>query len=683
MATLASQIVPIEVTPGVQPSTDRTALSTPHYTFADKIRFWRGIPQKIGGWLRFYFENMASIMGIARTLYSAVIANVATTIIGTNSYLYALFGQSLTNITPLQTSTIAIANSLANDYGTLAANPITTSIGTGNITVADTNASFYQAGDVYTLSGATTTNGILNTALNAAHTIRSLGTNQVNIIVSGSASSSGNGGGASVVRATGLLSITASAHGQINGQRVKINGAAAAGGITAPQINAEFIIRNVLTNSFDVMTAGTSTSSVTAAGGGATTYQQQLSAGNVDESLGVGYGLGLYGAGLYGVSKSSISGITYPRIWFLDRFGDRIVGTPGNQEGVYVWDGDTSVAPTLLTNAPTAVNYSFVSDNILVTFGYQNVDNQIFASDQGDATIWTASSQNQVFQDVIEGAERLISSVPVLGVNLIFTSNQTYRFSYIGLPNIWEIKLLDNSNGIISPMARCSVNNIAYWMGQNNFYFWSGGNVEQIPANSQDQCTCLKYVFGNINQAQSSKSFAWYNDIYNEIWFHYPSAASDECDRIVRLSISDNVWTPDTMDRTCAEYPQAIFVNPRLIDKEGDFFIHETGNDDDLVPLTFSLISNLKSSGKTTALTSEIIPDSEQTGSIVLNVQTKNYPQSSVISFNKNYIVSATTERVITQLGSRYYQFEWSGAELDQTWIMGQWQQLPQLGAPN
>lgn len=684
MATKKSQLNPIEITPGVQPNTDRTPYSTPHFVFSDKIRFWRGVPQKIGGWLQFIFESGATIMGVARTLYSAVIANVATTVIGTNSYLYALYGQDLINITPLDTATHAISNSLSTDFATLAANPVTTQIGTGNLTIADTNAASYQVGDNYTLSGATTTNGILNTAINAQHLIRGIGVNTVSIIVSGSATSTGSGGGASVVRSTGLITAAATANGITNGWRIKILGATTTGGVTALQINNEFIARNVGTNVFGFMTAGTATSLVTGGGGTGTTYQVQIVAGDIDQSLGIGYGLGLYGAGLYGVSKMSTSGITYPRIWFMDRFADRIILTPGNQESIYIWDGNTAIAPILLANAPTAINYLFVSDNILITFGYQNVANQIFTSDIDDPTIWTASSANQVFQEVVTGANRLISSVPVLGVNLIFTGNQTYSFSYIGLPAIWNIQLIDNSIGIIAPLARCSVNNVAFWMGQTNFYFWAGGNVSIIPANTQNQCTFLEYVFGNINTGQLSKIFAWYNPKFNEVWFHYPSASSDECDRVARVSILDGVWAPDTMDRTCAEYPQNLFNVPRLIDAEGDLFNHETGSNDNTNPLPWTLTSNIRNAGKDTTILGGFIPDNLQSSDIAVNLTAAEFPQTfGTPTFDENYVISDNAPRENIQIGGRYWQYTWSGDAIDQAWIMGNWMELMQDSAPN
>src|SRR5580704_1538447 len=143
MVTSVSQLLPIQILPGVQPSTDRTPFSTQHFTFADKIRFFQGVPQKIGGWVSVAFSYGLTVLGLCRSIFSAIVGQQLYTLIGTNETLYALIGSSLTNITPLNTSTNSIPNSLATDLRTLAANPLTFASGTGNITVADLNASNY------------------------------------------------------------------------------------------------------------------------------------------------------------------------------------------------------------------------------------------------------------------------------------------------------------------------------------------------------------------------------------------------------------------------------------------------------------------------------------------------------------------------------------------------------------
>ncbi len=681
MATVVSELQPIGVLAGVQPATDKTASITKHFTLADKIRFRFGVPQKLGGWSSLPFEGFEQITGWARSIYSATISGVVKTLIGTHTDLYSISGQLLTNVTPLETTTHAVANSLATDYATLGNNPLSVTLNSGTITVTDTNYSKYRAGDTVTFSGSSAVAGIAAVTINTSHIIRSVGTGTYTVKVGTLANATTTGGGASVVRATGRITVTAASHGQANGDRTKILAAADTGGILAAKINLEFIIRNIAAGSFDIFTSGVATSSVSAAGGASTTYQKQIAAGYYRESFGQGYGMGLYGAGLYGVSKLSTNGRRYPRIWFCDRFAEKIIATAGNQTNVYIWDGSNATAPAIISGAPTAINYAFVSNGIVVTFGAGGIDNKIFTSDINNATQWVASSTNQVFEDEIEGAGRFTSHAPIAGQNLLFTEHQTYLFGYIGLPLVWNIQLLDNAVGIIAPLARCVVNGIAYWMGQKNFYMWSGSNVQIIQSNSQPQSTILQYVFSNLNFSQKSKCFCWYNKGFDEIWWHYPSQESEECDRIARFNIGESTWTMDTMDRTAAEYPNCLLDYPRLIDSNNVFYRHEYGYDDDTQPLAWTLSTNKRFSGKSTALLSGFVPDSIQNGDITVNVKTWLFPQSTSNMNSVDYTVTPTTEHVSIQAGGRYWMYTLSGSALGQEWTAGAWQEFVQKGA--
>lgn len=683
--TKNSQFQPIDIVPGVMPYTDATATDIPCWADSLHVRFdpTTGRPRKLDGWMANIFNYSNQISGTIRTIYSVTINQKVYTILGTNSYLYSLIGSELTNITPLVTMSVAAANSLATHYGTMGNNPITTVSGSMSITIADPDAARYQVNDDYTLSGSSTVNGIPNTDINLPHVIRSLGSGTVTVRVATAATSSGTGGGAAVVRSDGLIRLTKTAHGLANGQRVKISGAANTGGILAADINREFILRNVTVNTFDFMTDGTSTSSVSAAGGAGTVYFSQIAAGNLNQGTGQGYGAGLYGVGLYGTALVSATGETYPRIWFCDRFGDNIVMTPGNNSGCYTWNGDTSVAPSLIPNAPTDVNYLFVSDNILVTFGH-DVENKIFASDQGDYTVWTASSTNQVFEDIIEGAGRFISHCPVDGSNLIYTESQTYTMKYVGFQGgagpIWQILPLDPSVGLIAPMARISVNGIAYWKGQTNYYLYRGGKAEVIPSNFGTQSSIIRYVFDNLNYSQRFKFFAWHSDKWDEVWLHYASQGSNECDRLARFSRKLFCWNPDMLNRTAGENPIISLSSPRLANV-GTLYTHENGNNDDVSAMEFSVRSKKYTTGKDTVIQTVMIPDSSQTGNIDLQMRLYNYPQSQTAMNDNDYVVTGSTEKVETQLNGRFWDFTVSGDDLNQSYLMGQWLAEPQSGA--
>lgn len=673
----------ILVTPGVQPSTDFTTASTPHYVNADKVRFRDGIPEKIGGWESVTINDNSPINGCGRAIFSYNLSNSVRYLIGTNSYLYYLIGSALTNITPLETTTTAIANSLDSNYGTLANDPIATVSGSNTVTITDT-ATKVRVGDTITLSGSTAVNGIPAIELNTTHFVRTQATNSYTFLTSTDATSTGSGGGAAVVQATPIVTVNQTAHSYADGDRIKIAGAATFAGIPAGDLNLEHIIRNTSTNAYDIVVATTATSSVTGGGGASTTVQGQIAAGLCDASSAQGYGAGLYGVGLYGTALSSSGGSVPARVWVFDRFGDNVVMTPGDQTGVYSWDSDTSEAPALLANAPTAVNYVFVSNEIVVTLGATATPNRLQWSDQGDSTVWTPASTNQAGQDDIEKASGFISHVNVKGINLLFTESQVYTFRYIGRPLVWETKLLDEKSGIIAKNARIQHNGVAYWMGSDNFYYYRSGNVQIIPSNTTTETTLKKYVFEDINLSQISKIFCWFNRKFNEIWWHYPSSGSNEPDRIARYNVTEQTWTPDTVDRSAAEYPTQLKEFPYLSQINNDdtntLYQHEKGDDDDGSALAFTLSTPFFDSGLDTANVLGLIPDSLQVGDITCTVNVKKYPQSASLYGTSALTISPTTEIISFRQNSRFIQYVISGSELGQSWRGGKWQEVLSRG---
>lgn len=665
---MPTQLLPLQVIEGVEPSTDRSSSTTQHYVDSKGVRFVDGYPQKIGGNTMLRFDNDLAISGLPRSIFSYILSAYTRYLVGTNSKLYDIFGTTLTNITPLRTTTTAIANSLDTFYGTLANNPITTVSGSATITIADT-AHKLQAGDSVTLSGAATVNGIPSGDINATHFVRSVTANSWTIIVATAATSSGTGGGASVVRATGVITVNATAHGQLDGDRVKIAAAGDTGGITAAQINLEFILRNSQTNSFDIYTAGTATSAVTGGGGASTTYQVEIAGGNENTAAGSGYGMGLYGAGLYGVGKTSAN-TNPPRIWSHDRFGDLTISMSNDQSELYSWDGDISVAPAIVSNAPQG-NYCFVSDNIAVVLGAEGVDNRIQWSNQGGLTNWTTG---QAGEDDIEGAGKFISQASVRGDNLLFTNNQTYYFRYIGGQLIWQTKLIDSNIGLIAQNARTAASGIIFWMSNNNFHMWRGGNVEVIPANTNTHSTCLRYVFDDINFGQKEKIFCQYNPIFREVAWFYPRSNSTEPDRSVTVNIDTFAWWYDEIERTAVEYPSLLSQTPYMADSSGNIYLHENGFNDNGSGLGWYFETPYSYAGTNTVGHNAFIVDGAVSETASVTIKTKDYPFSTVRS-DKSYDITSSSTRIATGQSGRYWNYKVSGDDVDQNFVGGQWYQ--------
>ncbi len=120
-----------------------------------------------------------------------------------------------------------------------------------------------------------------------------------------------------------------------------------------------------------------------------------------------------------------------------------------------------------------------------------------------------------------------------------------------------------------------------------------------------------------------------------------------------------------------------------MVDSVNSFLQQEKGTDDDGAALPFSITSNDKVSGKNNATIASFVPDSVQVGDINVNVVGRRFPQSAVDTFDKDYTVTPTTERVPTLASARIWQYTISGSAVGQVWEMGDWTEEFQEGAAN
>lgn len=679
----------ITVNPGTNPEPDATNTETLSYVDTQNARFFNGKLRKDGGWSNVAFSNGQVILGCGRYAYGYRSSNKDRLIIGTNMRLYVFQDGALYNITPLVTSTTAIANSLDTNYGTLANNPFTTVNGSKTVTVAHTSHKL-QSGDSITFSGAPGggVNGIPAAELNTTHIVRSTTTNAYTITVTTTAAtSSGSGGGAAVVEKTPIITVHATAHGFLSGSRVKILAAVATGGIPAVEINLEHIIRNVATDTFDIVAVTKATSSVALGGGAATTLQGQIADGECDYSLGSGYGGGLYGMGLYGVAKTFVSSALYPRIWSGGRFGNDWIGTPGQGTGVYIWTGTTTTAPTALTNAPTQCNWAFITHEAVATLGDSGVGNRLKISDRGNATVWTPGATNLAYSDDIEGAGTLISSAKSGEVDLIFSETETLLLRYVGLPQIWVTDTLLSSDGIIAPKARIEIEGSVFWMGQKDFYVYDGSSVSKIPNN-----TLFEYIYDNINYTQRWKIYCAPVLKFNEIEFHIPLGVSNEPTSVVKYNYKERHWTlVGTRNRTAAEEPYNLTRTPYQLNSQsenvaGTLYKHENGMDNDTSAMDFYAKTNFAKigNGDSTIEILGIVPDGIIEGTAEVTVYTKESPFDTNIRTFGPYNITSATEIVHFDppATGRYRQYKFAQDSVGDEFVMSPWYEIVQEGAP-
>jgi len=695
------KLVPIQVDPGV--NLDDPPSATTLYTNAHWMRDERGLPQNIKGFrvVPFNGDPTYTTIGAApiTSIHNQFVNSLTQYIYGSATGLISTIGDSTqaTNITPLNTATIAAANSLGSQYITLANNPVTTTNASTTVSIAiNATGNYIRVGDTVNISGLAGTVGGINTAtlVNGQQIVRSVSGTALTIILGTAATSGATGGGAAGIVATKYLTLTKVAHGLREGERVKIAGAADTAGVLAANINGEKIIRLGTTGLFLFPVSTFPTSSVAAGGGAATTYQTQIADGAINASTGFGYGLGNYGAGTYGTGKTGSTLNVQPRIWFFGLFGQQVIMTPGLNTPLYVWDYNQLIAPTQIGTAPSQNGYVFVVRNIVVSLGANGIPNRVQWTDTGDYTSWTPTTTNYAGGRTLFESDALVSHAVARGENiLLFTPTQVFVMRYVDDQLIvWDFQSLA-SQGIIAPLARSVANGVPYWMGQNGFYTYSGGVVTEVP------CPMREYVFNNINRTQARKCFSWYNESREEIWFFWPNNAqlvsSSPYEATILNLKTGNWWCAQGqyMDFafTAAE-PNQLLTYPVLAQEERPAEMESTTSNMDENAVSYPLKAFVETPFFNPFTNQTVVrainPESIQVGNIECTLTTRQYVQSTrTQKVDARQTVTPTTDRISTPgLEGRYWKYridvQRTSATLNAQWKAGKWMQEISGGAP-
>ena len=455
------------------------------------------------------------------------------------------------------------------------------------------------------------------------------------------------------------ITITSAAHGQAVGDRVKISGATATGGIAAGSINKEHIITAVTTDTFSVLTDTEATSTVSGGGGAATVYYKQIAAGSLDQFFPSGIGCGLIGAGLIGSALASASGIySYPRIWSFDNFGSDVVMTPGGSSKIYIWGGSIDTAPTVLTNAPTDCDYLQVINNAIVALCGRRID----ICDIGDGTTWTPATSNTAYSVTVQRVNRLTG---IIGYGeksaLIYTENEVFYLRFVGEPDYWDLSSVLQTDGIISPNACVELNAVIYWKGRNNFYRFAGSYPEVIE-NSQN----ADFIDGDINTGQQTKSFMSADFVNNQVYFHYPATSSNEPDKYVIYHQKDGHFTLGNMNRTAAMTRfvggNFYYANSTSASSAGTIYNHY--RTDSSLPVTWyaETSEGFAGEGDTRFEVMELMPDSYQYGNISVKFYTREWPQDATEYESSTYTITPTTTYQTVVATGRLRRIRFSGA---------------------
>lgn len=633
-------LVPVFPLPGIDKSVSSYAAGHPggvvkgqsaqgRYTDSDKIRFFSGYPEKIGGWLA--FGQFSAVVDTPRSMRSwRVGANDYRTACGTETHLYSGVYDGTSDwedITPVRT---LVTGSLTD--------PFTTTSGSASVVVADSSQNLVDDDWVY-LSAASSVGGL---TILGWYQVSSRSGAGYNITASTTAGSNASGGGTvdyeyprktltnpfAVTSGSTTVTVTHTLHGATTGDYVEMSGASAVGGIT---LSGQYQLTVVDANSYTVTASSQAGSTTT--GGGSVSVVYLVTIGQILTGTPAPYGSGSYGAGPYGLVQNATA--TQVAAWTLAAYGNLMLACPIGGT-IYVYDPVSGGRAYPLLNAPTDVLAMFVTpERFVVALGTSNSGLQMAWCDQNDFTVWTATATNTANEGrTKQGGSAFVGGLPVRdGVSLAFTDRAVFQMNYSGDNLVYDTPAVAENIGLAGPFAAVSQGEMVFWMSDTDFWMWSG-TVQRIPS-SED---VRDYVFTNINKQYMSKSWAFLNRAKREVWFSYVSLSASEIDSYVIYHIDGNCWSVGTWAnmsgsgvRTCGE-DSRFFQYPMMMDSTGYLYQHEVGYDDNgqalVAYVEFAPIDI--SAGSTNIDVFGFYPDfARQTGNIYLEIKTKLYPSDA------------------------------------------------------
>ena len=377
---------------------------------ADKIRFRKGRPEKIGGWEK-YSSN--TFQGTCRKIHVYKdIEQSQYKILGTHKKLYALEGNVYNDITPIRSTTSA------GDVTFAATN------GSSTITATDTSHGAV-AGDFVTFSDAATLGGNITAAvLNQEYEIVSIPTTNTFTFVAkdtsgtevtANSSDTGNGGSSTV--GTYQINVGLDVYVSSTGWGVDTWGAGTFGSSTALSLNNQLRLWTIDNFGDDVIAAPR---------GGPLYYW--------DESSGLG---------TRAVLASSRSGAS---------------NTPVAVSQLLMSDVDRHV----IALGCNPIGSSTI-DPLLVRF-----------SDAENAVDWTPTATNSAGGVRLSTGSLIVGGLQTRQEILIWTDVGVVSMRFVGQPFIFSFNEIATGMSLISPNGAATAGGVVYFMDDGAFYQYAG-----------------------------------------------------------------------------------------------------------------------------------------------------------------------------------------------------------------
>jgi hypothetical protein len=484
---------------------------------------------------------------------------------------------------------------------------------------------------------------------------------------------------------------------------VTFSGAVSLGGnVTATILNAEHEIQtNINADAYTIEVSVTANASDSGDGGASVVGAYQINPGLPNTTYGYGWGTSTWGRDTWGSGSNQPVNLGQ-RTWFFDNFdNDLVMNYYEDGKGpIYIWERGALVNPTtafgtravLLSSlvganeVPLLVGQVLVSQNDkhLLAFGSVPYASSLAAdfdpllirwADQDNPIEWEPTATNSAGFIRVSRGDAIVRALATRQEILVYTNTGLHSLQFTGTTDVFSLQELSDNISVMSPRCFATANNVVFWMGYDKFYFYSG-RVDTLPT------TLWTQVFRNFNYDRADNVVAGTNEGYNEIWWMYPSAQSDDNDSYVIFNYVEKIWYYGTINRTAwldsglRDHPQSVGTDKYVYDQEVGV------NDGDAPMEAYILSSDFDiGDGEQFMMTRRIIPDVKFQGSTAANPEVsitlvpRRFPGSTPQSEPNLRVIETSadvyTNEVFIRARGRSMSFKISSDDLGVQWQLG------------
>lgn len=228
---------------------------------------------------------------------------------------------------------------------------------------------------------------------------------------------------------------------------------------------------------------------------------------------------------------SSIDSTARRKIWYGDIDGSTPLVVAGDAP---------EVCGGVLAAAPYALA---MCDNGYIAWCVPNEPDDWTSSGSGSARI---TRSKLVYGSPVRGGA---GQAPAI---VLWSLDAVLRGTFSGGSTVFDFDTITSQSSILSSAGVIEYDGIFFWAGVDRFLMYNGV-VQEVPNTFN-----INYFFDNLNWNQRQKVWATKIPRYGEIWWHYPSGNSVECNAAIVFNIRENVWYDTSVERTSGYYPQVF-----------------------------------------------------------------------------------------------------------------------------